>query len=589
MNHQHRRTQVLISGAGPVGLAAAVELGLRGVECLVVEPRLQPTRSRPRAKTLNTRTLEHLRRWGLAERLRALAPLPTWWSQDVSFCTTLLGPEITRFSGVLGLTDTGVSPELGQQLPQYVLEEMLREVVAEIPSCTLLLGHRVSLLVDCGDAVEVQIETTSAADRETVVAQYVLGADGARGIVREAIGAHYQGTQALRPNFGVVFRSEGLLDALPNPPAVQSWVVNDRTPAVMGPVDRLDTWWLIAFGVEQPRGDHDLQSLVRGAVGDVGPVEILSTDPWTARMELVDHCRAGRVFLIGDAAHLNPPFGGHGLNTGIGDAVDIGWKLAACIHGWGGPALLNSYQDERRPLHQRVIDEAKANMSVLSNDLHSAGLDEGGDQGEQARSAAAVTIRETKTAEYFSLDLVLGHRYTGSPIISNSARQDSEHPGRAGDWRGAAVPGVRVPHACTGPGESTLDLAGPGFAVLTSTPDLVEPLQREAEHRGIPLQVHQLDPELQSSVLGAEIVLLRPDQVVAWCGDLAPNSGELLDLVTGALSTTEPCDETNMREQGRVHPDRHGGYSSPAVAHEPEHSTTTWDSGGTPAARPCAS
>src|SRR5580700_7214795 len=141
-----RDTPVLIAGGGPVGLALAVELGLRGVECLVVEPRLQPTRLRPRAKTLSVRTMEHARRWGLAGRLRAAAPLPVSWSQDVSFCTSFLGREITRFTGVLGLADDGDSPERGQQMPQYVLEEVLREVVTELPTVDLRLGWRLQSL-----------------------------------------------------------------------------------------------------------------------------------------------------------------------------------------------------------------------------------------------------------------------------------------------------------------------------------------------------------------------------------------------------------------------------------------------------------
>ncbi len=145
-----RDTPVLIAGAGPVGLALAVELGLRGVECLVVEPRPQPTRLRPRAKTLNTRTMEHARRWGLAERLRAAAPLPVSWSQDVSFCTSFLGEEITRFTGVLGLADDGDSPERGQQMPQYVLEEVLRDVVTKLPAVDLRLGWRLHSLDAAG-------------------------------------------------------------------------------------------------------------------------------------------------------------------------------------------------------------------------------------------------------------------------------------------------------------------------------------------------------------------------------------------------------------------------------------------------------
>ena len=148
---------VLIAGGGPVGLALAVELGLRGVECVVVEPRPQPTRLRPRAKTLNARTMEHVRRWGLAERLRAAAPLPVSWSQDISFCTSFLGEEITRFTGVLGLADDGDSPERGQQMPQYVLEEVLRDVVTELPTVDLRVGWRLQSL-DAAGAGPVQVK-----------------------------------------------------------------------------------------------------------------------------------------------------------------------------------------------------------------------------------------------------------------------------------------------------------------------------------------------------------------------------------------------------------------------------------------------
>lgn len=242
-------TPVLVSGGGPVGLALAVELGMRGVDCLVVEPRLHPTRLRPRAKTLNTRTLEHVRRWGLVDRLRAVAPLPTSWSRDVSFCTTFLGEEITRFSGVLGLGTEEVSPELGQQMPQYVLEELLREVVAELPAVDLRLGSRVVGIRPGPGPVAVQIAAATGEMSETL-AEYVVGADGARSVVRTQIGAAYEGSQALRPNTGVVFRCDQLAQAAPHRPAIQTWLLNKETPGMMGPVDRAGLWWLTAFGVD---------------------------------------------------------------------------------------------------------------------------------------------------------------------------------------------------------------------------------------------------------------------------------------------------------------------------------------------------
>jgi 2-polyprenyl-6-methoxyphenol hydroxylase-like FAD-dependent oxidoreductase len=491
-------TPVLIAGAGPAGLALAVELGLRGVECLLVEPRLEPTRLRPRAKTLNARTMEHARRWGLAGRLRAAAPLPVSWSADVSFCTSFLGEEITRFTGVLGLADDGDSPERGQQLPQYILEEVLREVVTELPAVDLRLGWRLQ-------ALDPATLCDPAGKTWPVEAEYVVGADGARSVVREQIGARYVGSTALRANTGVVFRSRELVAAAPHPPAVQTWLLNRQTPGMMGPIDQNGLWWLICFGVDGQ--GFDARRLIAGALGAELPVEVVSTDPWTARMELADRCRSGRVFLIGDAAHLNPPFGGHGLNTGIGDAVDLGWKLAACLAGWGGPGLLDSYEAERRPLHRRVIDEAAANMATLAPELLG---------GDPARVAARIT--ETKRAEYFSSDLVLGHRYEDSPVLRASAG--------LGPWRSCAAPGRRLPHRWVSPGVSTLDLITGGHLILTADDALGARAGRAAAGAGLPASVRQVQRSLMRG-LGAELIVVRPDQVVSAVWPSAPDLNDL--------------------------------------------------------------
>ena len=510
-------TPVLIAGGGPVGLALAVELGLRGIECLVVEPRPQPTRLRPRAKTLNARTMEHARRWGLAGRLRAAAPLPVSWSQDVSFCTTFLGREITRFTGVLGLADDGDSPERGQQMPQYVLEEVLREVAAELPTVDLRLGWRLQSLDPAagrgdgnGGDVDGPVHATlldPAGVAAGVTAEYVVGADGARSVVREQIGARYVGATALRPNTGLVFRSRELVSAAAHPPAVQTWLLNRQTPGMMGPIDRDGLWWLIAFGVDGRSADFNPARLISGALGRELAVEVVSTDPWTARMELVDRCRSGRVFLVGDAAHLNPPFGGHGLNTGIGDAVDLGWKLAATLAGWGGPALLDSYEAERRPLHRRVIDEATSNMATLAPELLDDGLDRPGPDGDRARAAAASRIEQTKRAEYFSTDLVLGHRYADSPVLQAS-------PAAPEGRTDVAVAGGRLPHQWVSPQVSTLDLVTGAHAILTADAELGARAGQAAAAAGLPVTVTTLDQALMRR-LGAELIVVRPDQVVA--------------------------------------------------------------------------
>jgi 2-polyprenyl-6-methoxyphenol hydroxylase-like FAD-dependent oxidoreductase len=546
-------TPVLIAGAGPVGLALAVELSLRGVECLVVEPRPQPTRLRPRAKTLNARTMEHARRWGLAERLRAAAPLPVSWSQDVSFCTTFLGREITRFTGVLGLADDGDSPERGQQMPQYVLEEVLREVVTELPTVDLRLGWRLESLDAAGPGPVRAIVTDAGGRTWPVTAEYVVGADGARSVVREQIGARYVGATALRPNTGLVFRSRELVSAAPHPPAVQTWLLNRQTPGMMGPIDRDGLWWLIAFGVDGRAADFDPGRTIGGALGreegDLAglQVEVVSTDPWTARMELVDRCRSGRVFLVGDAAHLNPPFGGHGLNTGIGDAADLGWKLAAALAGWGGPRLLDSYEAERRPLHRRVIDEATSNMATLAPELLDDGLDRPGPAGDRARSAAADRIEQTKRAEYFSTDLVLGHRYADSPVLQAS-------PAAAGP--GQATPGCRLPHRWVSPGVSTLDLVTGAYLILTANGGLGARAGRAAAAAGLPVTVTTLERPLMRH-LGAELIVVRPDQVVSavWPppasasapGPDGPGETEFLDTTMAMLGGRTGADQTWTR------------------------------------------
>ncbi|MHC1558923.1 FAD-dependent monooxygenase [Actinomycetospora sp. C-140] len=486
------RCEVLVAGGGPVGLATAVELGRRGIDCVVVEPRPSVSRSRPRCKTVNVRTMEHLRRWGVAGRLRERAPLPVDWSQDVVFCTTLSGHELSRFRGVLGLApEAGRCAEPGQQAPQYVLEELLREVVAEIPSCTLVTGSRVVALEQDEDAVRVVVDDGAGSTR-VVGARYVVGADGPRSVVREQVGVDYLGEHALRPNFGMVVRSPDLWRHVRHGPAVQYWTVNPVAPTLMGPLDRDGTWWIIAFGVERAEGESRAREIVDAVAGVPVEAEVLSTDPWTARMQLVDRLRVGRVLLAGDAAHLNPPFGGHGLNTGIGDAVDLGWKLAAVLRGWGGPGLLASYEAERRPVQERIIRAAEDNMKTLSTDLLGGDLD--GDAA--ARRAAHERIQETKHAEFHALDLVLDVVHDRSPVVC---------PG-AGD---------RVPHRWLAPGRSLYDALGPELTLLVPPGTAVDGFTAAARARGVDLRV--LDEP------GPELLLVRPDQHVAWRSPAVPD------------------------------------------------------------------
>jgi 2-polyprenyl-6-methoxyphenol hydroxylase-like FAD-dependent oxidoreductase len=524
-------TPVLVAGGGPAGLAAAAELASRGVPCVVIEPRAQVSHRRPRAKTTSVRTMEHLRRWGIAETLRAAAPLPVAWSQRVTFCESLAGRRITDFDGAFGLV-TGRDErfaEAGQQVPQPVVEEVLRTHVRGQPGVDLRLGHAVTGLDQRDDAVAVTVRDTSGAGYQ-ITARYVLGCDGAAGMVRDQIGARYAGQADPRPNYNVVFRAPSLDTHLG--PAVQYWVLRAPVPGLLGRLDLHGTWWGILPGIGASYGAAHAGELIAGLVGAPVEHEVLASDPWTARMLVADRFADRRVFLAGESAHVNPPWGGHGFNTSVGDAVNVAWKIAAVEQGWAPPGLLASYEPERRGVIEQTVASAAANMRSLSRDLPC---------DEQAIQAA-------KRSEFHSLGLVLGYSYAGSPVIQPGTGPVPGTAGGPGDGRGTAggdvssytpgtVPGARLPHAWLPGGSSLYDRLGAGFTLLgpagQDDPG-VAALQDRARRRGIPLAVLRSPPGYP---WGREFLLVRPDQHIAWrAGDAADID---LDLVTGHLGRPE--------------------------------------------------
>ncbi len=524
---------VLIAGGGPSGLFLAADLAQRGIGSVVLEPRVELDWLHPRAKTTNARTMTHLRRLGLADELRAAAPLSAAYSDCVMFATSLVGHELTRFPGAFQLSTKRyeAQPEGGQQVAQPVVEQVLRSAVQRSGPAELVLGASFVRADEppAGDGARIETHVLDAAGVErTIRSRFLVGADGVSSAVRKGLGVRLEGSSAAKSNLGVLFRSEALAERIRLDPAVQYWLVGQTYAGMVGAMDLAGLWWAIVQGYE-PSAPHFagvssteiVGSLIGAGVGSVIEIEVLAEDPWTARMLLSPTYRVGNTFLVGDAAHANPPWGGHGFNTCIGDAANLAWKLAAEIDGWAGPELLDSYQAERRPVARRTIDEAVANGTVLADDVMDPLLDDDGPDGDRARERAAEAL-QVKESEFHSLGLVLGYHYADSPLItSDGTAPPYPDPIR---YEPSAVPGCLLPHVWLDERTSIYDVLGRGFTVLVDADAEVDPealrLALEALTDDVPVQLHsvRLPSSSPSELWQAPILLVRPDQHIAWRG-----------------------------------------------------------------------
>lgn len=524
---------IVIAGGGPVGLACAVELAQHGVPSLVLERRPEVSFLRPRAKTSSARTMEHFRRWGIAEIIRQRAGLPVTWSNTAVFCTTLLGREITRIDGCFGLDliDSDLAAEAGQQVAQPIVEQVLRETVTSSELASLATDVQVVAAGQTDSYAWVDLDDR-VGTRRRLFADWVIGCEGGRSVVREAMLSTFEVAHGGTPNLGVVFRAPGLAERVRFGPAVHYWILSAVHPGLLGRFDLHDLWWGGGSGIDAEAGPVEPQEVVRNLVGANADIQILSTDAWRARIALADRWGVGRMFIAGDAAHQNPPWGGHGFNTGIGDAVNIGWKLAAVINGWAPLALLETYEAERRPVAEQTIEEAVRNMSALAPELAAALRADSEDAFEATRPVVAEAIQRNKDSEFHSLGLVLGYRYNPSPIVV------SEGPALASanhTYIPSAVPGSRLPHFRL-EGQSLYDRLGPEFSLLGDLRlSAASQLAEAAATLGVPLSVIQLDPSVCAQRFDAALVLVRPDQHVAWRGSTISDPLALLRTVTAAV------------------------------------------------------
>lgn len=535
-----RKTEVLICGAGPAGLAIAIELGSRGIQCIVME-RNDRVGYAPRAKTTHTRTREHFRRWGIADDLAAAAPFGLDYPSDVHFVTRLSGYHLATIRDAFNCAPVrnDLYAEHAQWIPQYRVEEVLRSFASSLETVRILFKHEFLSAEQDDQGVTCMVRNIESGADFTIACRYLVGADGARSTIRDLIGARMEGRYGLAHAYNIIFRAPGLSGMHPHEPGIMYWQTNLEVPGLIGPMDRDDLWYFMP-GKVAGLDKIDLATaadLIRRATGIDLPYEVLSADEWVASEFIADRYRDRGIFLIGDACHLHPPTGGYGMNMGISDSVDLGWKLAAVLRGWGGAHLLDSYQQERKPVHRQVIDAALSNFSTVSlhQDISSA-FEEDSEAGAAERARVSAKLAAGRLQEFRSLGVMLGYRYDASPITVAEEGGEPQDPSMR-DYVPTARPGARAPHAWMEDGQSLFDLFGAGFTLLSFADSSVSDLQQaaaDAASLGIPVKILRIENADIAALYERKLVLVRPDQHVAWRGDFWRGSSILM-RATGHL------------------------------------------------------
>ena len=528
-------TDVLIAGGGPAGLVLALELGARGVSCVLLND-APVTAQHPKANAISSRTMEHLRRHGIAARLRPRG-LDKNHPTDLTYFTSLTDYEIGRFrmpSGDEALAEsrngTGdwASAEPPLRCSQIFLEEELKRGVDDLASVDVRFGWSLTGFEDNEKQVQAVVENGETGDVRSVTARYLVGCDGGNSLVRKTLGIELEGESGVvrpmmgGPMYAAYFRATETPDWLPERRAWQYWMVAPHIRALLIHVDS-DRHFLFHFALKEGADGSDPTALIHRAIGREFPLEVISCVNWTAGHSLVaQNYRKGNVFLAGDAVHLFTPTGGIGMNTGVDDVVNLGWKIAAALRGEGGEALLESYETERHPIGVRNVAFAQGFADSVGNVEISPNI--GDDTPDAAAERARLRIHFEHHAEFEFIipGAFLGLRYEASPVIAyDGMPPPPDHPNV---YTPNAIPGGRAPHLWLGE-LALFDRLGPDFTLLR--------FGGGTESMGPDIPVLDIDDASARELYGADYVLVRPDQHVAWRGNTIDDPAALADIVWG--------------------------------------------------------
>ncbi len=525
---ESKRTQVVIVGGGPVGVALAVDLGSRGISCALVETRTG-LQNIPKGQNLTQRTLEHFYFWGIADELRAARVMPPNYPiGEVTAYGNLMSPYWHAPPGRELVRSYFFQDN--ERLPQYRTEEVLRRKMTRLGVVESRFGWTAKSVKQDAGGVEVEIAEHGGVGRETWQADYVVGCDGPRSFVRDEIGIQRGGTDFDQLMVLIVFRSRELHEGLKRFPERSTYRV--LRPDLngywefFGRIDVGEGWFFHApVPNNTTRDNFDFHGLLEKAAGFKFACEFDHVGFWDLRVAVAETYQVGRAFIAGDAAHSHPPYGGFGLNNGLEDVANLGWKLAARLAGWGGDALLASYGDERRPIFKEVAEDfiaarIRKDAEVLSRH----------DPAREPEQFAKVWEQWGHDIDWVK---VYEPHYEGSPVVAGP-------PGAKSSAHGAhslkARAGHHVAPQTLSSGRNVFEALGRGFALLAFDVDdrTIGPFEQAARALGVPLKIIRDSYADARKLYEARLVLVRPDQYVAWAGDAAPQDvRSLMAKVTG--------------------------------------------------------
>jgi 2-polyprenyl-6-methoxyphenol hydroxylase-like FAD-dependent oxidoreductase len=540
---------VLIVGAGPVGLTLAIDLAWRGVDVTVVETRAPGEPPEPKCNHVAARTMEIFRRLGLAGKVRN-AGLPADYPHDISYRTTFTGDELTRikipsrrdrFTMTDGPDCNWPTPEPPHRINQIFLEPILFEHAASQPRIRILNRTAAEDVVVGDDSASLALRDLDSGRVRRINCRYLIGCDGARSIVRKAIGAELTGDAVVQRVQSTYIRAPALLGLQRHERAWGTGSINPRRSGMVYAIDGRERW--LVHNYMKP-GEGDFDSVDRDAclrailgVGADFQYDVISKEDWYGRRLIASRFRDRCAFIVGDAAHIWVPYAGYGMNAGIADAMNLSWLLAAHLNGWAAAAILDAYEAERWPITSQVSRFA---MSHAEAEIRRRGavpeeIEDQGPAGERARKEVGRLAYEINVRQYACAGLNFGSYYDRSPII---AYDGAEPPPYTMDgYTPSTVPGCRTPHQWCEDGRSLYDAMGPEFTLLRFDPAAeVAALDDAARKRGLPLKILDVCPPAPKPD-GDTLVLSRPDQHVAWRSNRLPaDCLALIDRVRGAAN-----------------------------------------------------